>query len=76
VDAGFPFKKGAPVMEHALSTALGRRCGSAAYLSDADITSSSWLYPYSYKSRYYQHNTHSSLTKEHLLNIFNKGLVF
>jgi hypothetical protein len=26
-------------MEHALSTALGRRYGSAAYLSDADITS-------------------------------------
>jgi hypothetical protein len=34
-------------MEHALSTALGRRCGSAAYLSDAGITSSSWLHPYS-----------------------------
>jgi hypothetical protein len=25
---------------------LGRRCGSAAYLSDAGITSSSWLHPY------------------------------
>jgi hypothetical protein len=34
-------------MEHALSTTLGRRCGSAAYLSDVDITSSSWLHPYS-----------------------------
>jgi hypothetical protein len=27
------------VMEHTLSTALGRRCGSAAYLSDAGTTS-------------------------------------
>jgi hypothetical protein len=26
-------------MEHALGAALGRRCGSAAYLSDAGITS-------------------------------------
>jgi hypothetical protein len=25
-------------MEHAMSTILGRRCGSAAYLSDAGIT--------------------------------------
>jgi hypothetical protein len=49
-------------MEHALSTALGRRCGSAAYLSDVDITSSSWLHPYSLiKIEYYKHNTHSSL---------------
>jgi hypothetical protein len=29
----FLLKRGAPIMEHALSTALGRRCGSAAYLS-------------------------------------------
>jgi hypothetical protein len=53
-------------MEHALSTTLGRRCGSAAYLSDGYnlVTSASRLF-FSL-SYYYEHNTTSSPT---LINV-------